>query len=384
MRWGGAVTTRWHLAGLASVTAIAFALVAVHVPLVLASDRPPLRATMADATLFGLLLYLWHWARDREIRPSDLQRVGGWLALGTLVFGGGTLYQARVPGVTDGFVPASRVAGLAVVGASAGLLIGINDVNRLVSARDEQTQRERAEKLTEVLTVLNRVLRHDVRNDAHLIVGYADLIAADHVDAGSAVVEYAELVRDRANDAVQRSEQARDIERVLFDDGGSLRRVDLAARLEDRVDRLASSHPDAEIDLCVDARAAATAHGLVDSALDNVIENAVEHNDRGTPVVEARVERVVHDDEPYVRVAVGDDGPGIPETERRVLDRGIETPLEHSAGLGLWLVSWTVQASGGFVDIVPREPRGSDVRLHFRPASADVTEESLPALGPSV
>ncbi|MEF8841451.1 MAG: ATP-binding protein [Haloarculaceae archaeon] len=382
MRQGGAGPTRWHVAGLVSVTAIAFALVAVHVAMVLASGRPDVGALMVDATLFGLLLYLWHWARNRGIRPSDLQRVGGWLALGTLVFGGGTLYQAWVADGASGVVPAGAVAGFAVVGASAGLLIGINDVNRLVSARDEHEERERAEKLTEVLAVLNRVLRHDVRNDAHLIVGYADLIAADHADPDSPLEEYLEKVRDRATDAVDRSEQARDIERVLFDDADALETVDLVERLEDRIEGLASRYPEAEVDLRVDADVGVTAHGLVDSALDNVLENAVEHNDCEAPVVEVRVDRVVDDGDPYVRVAVGDDGPGIPENERRVLARGTESPLEHSAGLGLWLVSWIVQASGGFVDIADREPRGSDVRLHFRPDSVDLPEGELPVLAP--
>ena len=382
MRLGGERAAR-RLAGLASITAIAIALVAVHVPLVLASGVPAVQAGMVDATLFGLLLYLWHWARETDVRPSDLQRVGGWLALGTLLFGGGTLYQAWLADGAGGLAPTSSVAGFAVVGASAGLLIGVNDVNRLVSARQERDQRARAEKLTEVLTVLNRVLRHDVRNDAHLIVGYADIIATDHADPDSPVAEHVEKVRRRAADAVARSERARDIERVLFDDGDALETVDLAERLEDRVDGLASRHPDAEVELRAESPARVTAHGLVDSALDNVLENAVEHSDREAPTVEVRVERVVDAGEPYVRVAVGDDGPGIPPTECRVLDRGSETPLEHSAGLGLWLVSWTVQASGGFVDIADREPRGTDVRLHFRPDSADVPGEALPALGPT-
>lgn len=368
--------TRRHVRGLAGVSAIVLGLLTVHVSMIAVEGRYDLGTGMPDATLFGLLLYLWYWARNADVHPSDLQRVGGWLALGTLVFGGGTLYQAWVAGGAGGLVtPGPTVAGFAVVGASAGLVIGINDVNRLVSARQERDQRARAEKLTEVLTVLNRVLRHDVRNDAHLIVGYADLAATEVPESTSSLGGYLDRIRRTAQDAVERSEQARDVERILFDDGDSLETVDLVERLDRRVERLEATNPDMEVTVDVESPARVTAHGLVDSALDNALENAVEHNDRESPRVEVRGRRVERHGEPYVQITVRDDGPGLPTTERRVLERGLETPLEHSTGLGLWIINWTVEASGGFVEIVDRETRGTDVRLHFRPTSVDARRD---------
>jgi signal transduction histidine kinase len=376
--------TRRHVPGLVGVSVIVLGLVTVHVSMLTGDGRHVLQAGMLDATLFGLLLYLWHWARDTDVRPSDLHRVGGWLALGTLVFGGGTLYQAWVAGgAGDLVVPGRTVTGFAVVGASAGLLIGINDVNRLVSARQERDQRARAEKLTEVLTVLNRVLRHDVRNDAHIIGGYADLAATDLSGSETALGDYLGRIQRTANDTVERSEQARDVERILFDDGDSLETVDLAERLDRRIERLRATHPDLAVAVEVESPTPVTAHGLVDSALDNVLENAIEHNDRESPRIEVRSRWIEHGGDSYVQVAVRDDGPGLPPTERRVLERGVETPLEHSTGLGLWIINWTVEASGGFVEIASRDPRGTEVRLHFRPATADAGTVERPMLAPS-
>jgi signal transduction histidine kinase len=67
--------------------------------------------------------------------------------------------------------------------------------------------------------------------------------------------------------------------------------------------------------------------------------------------------------EESVTVTVADDGPGIPETERRVVGNGSETPLDHASGLGLWLVTWITRDSGGEVVFEAPEDGGSVVRL---------------------
>ncbi|MFB6128480.1 MAG: hypothetical protein ABEJ47_01835 [Halorhabdus sp.] len=42
-------------------------------------------------------------------------------------------------------------------------------------------------------------------------------------------------------------------------------------------------------------------------------------------------------------------GTRIGEQERTVIEEGRETPLEHSSGLGLWLVAWIVRTAGGTI-----------------------------------
>jgi signal transduction histidine kinase len=65
-----------------------------------------------------------------------------------------------------------------------------------------------------------------------------------------------------------------------------------------------------------------------------------------------------------VSVTVSDDGPGLPAEEQTVLERGYETPLAHSSGLGLWFVNWVVTGIGGRVDATVDD--GTTVTLSLR------------------
>lgn len=102
-------------------------------------------------------------------------------------------------------------------------------------------------------------------------------------------------------------------------------------------------------------------------ALDELVDNALEHADTAEPTVGVSVSTVAGG---RVVVRVADDGPGIPEMEREVLRRGEETPLLHGSGLGLWLVNWYTTRLSGRVTIDDNSPRGTVVRLNL-PAGGD-------------
>jgi signal transduction histidine kinase len=97
-------------------------------------------------------------------------------------------------------------------------------------------------------------------------------------------------------------------------------------------------------------------------AIDNIVQNAVEHNDADAPRVEITIRPATAETE-YVELTVADNGPGIPEQEREVLLKGKETDLRHGSGLGLWIVKWVVTRSGGRIDFDKNDSRGSRVTL---------------------
>lgn len=200
-------------------------------------------------------------------------------------------------------------------------------VCRDVTGREERDQR---------LRVLNRVLRHNVRNALNLVLGRAERLReryGDNEDVDSIVAA--------AEDLLRAGEKARQLERAL--EAGTAPDERLSALVSDEVERVADQHPAVTFETTVDCEVEADSRLRL--AVRELLSNAAEHNDADDPEVHVTVDA----DPPKVHVA--DNGSGIPEQERRALAGVEETPLRHGSGVGLWLVYWLVTQSGGSVDV---------------------------------
>ena len=220
------------------------------------------------------------------------------------------------------------------------------------------TQRKERQKRVEIL---NRVLRHDLRNGMNIIKGSAEMLQ-DAVSDTTAV-RYADQVIERADDLLGLAEKTRAVERTLDRDTEATGRVSVRESVETSATRIREEYPNARIDLNVTADVAVRADDMLSTAVYHVMENAVEHNDNAEPHVTVCAD-YAGDREDMIRLQVADDGPGIPETERELIDEEREiTQLRHASGLGLWLVDWVLGQSGGSVAFDANEPRGTVVTL---------------------
>jgi PAS domain S-box-containing protein len=241
-----------------------------------------------------------------------------------------------------------------------------DDAEEVVITATDVTESRRYEQR---LQVLNRVLRHDLKNDANVIGGYAELLR-DHVDAEGD--GYLDIIDRKVETLTHLSDQAREIDVALHSERGRTT-IDLAELVERLCASLDSSFPHATVRVSTPAVAVAHADELLESAVRNVLENAVVHSDRDRPTVEASVAAA---DGGY-RIEVADDGPGIPPAERAVFSEARETELEHASGLGLWLVHWIVTESGGELDIETREPTGTLVAMWLPAADGEDREAAV-------
>jgi signal transduction histidine kinase len=202
----------------------------------------------------------------------------------------------------------------------------------LLDVTDREIKRQRIE-------VLNRILRHNLRNDLSVIGARAEAA----IEAEDSEREHLDTIVDIAAELERLSTNARRIETLMNErapptdphplDDIVASVVEEAIPEPDRVDATVS----------VPQVAVSLDPALLRYALRNLVENAVQHNDTERPTVEIRGT----DTSEGVRVVVADDGPGIPVSERSVIEDGGEEPHDHASSLGLWGTSWAVQALGG-------------------------------------
>jgi len=210
------------------------------------------------------------------------------------------------------------------------------------------TQKQRREQRLEVL---NRVLRHNLRNSATSIIGRAQLLSNGRGDEQSA-----ERIVQTTQNLVGIAESARDIERMLAATGTE-ETSNLAAVVDAVFAEVGAAFPEVELTAAVDTELrAAASPAVLETVLAELVENAAKHNDAEEPIVVVSADRPEPD---TLKIAVSDNGPGIPEHERDVLDNGGENQLEHGSGLGLWAVQWGLTHMGGTLSIADTEPRGT-------------------------
>jgi signal transduction histidine kinase len=218
--------------------------------------------------------------------------------------------------------------------AAGGTSVGNSIVFQDITAERRREQR---------LAVLNRVLRHNLRNDLNVVQGYLD-IAADRVDDADLRGMLETATRKTAG-VIELGEKARSIENAMGDGADGTASVAVRPLLRDIRDDLRAG-ADAEIRIEAPGEPSVrTDPPVLAVVLENLVENAVEHTDTDAPAVTVRVGA----DEAGVTIEVEDDGPGVPDHELDVLDATEETALEHGSGLGLWIVKWGVASLGGTV-----------------------------------
>lgn len=225
-------------------------------------------------------------------------------------------------------------------------LTGLENGGFVLVCRDVTGREKREQRLQ----VLNRVLRHNVRNSLNIVIGRANRLRERHGE-----IEDVESIIDAAEDVLDTSEKARLVERAFEEGEGN--RESLEAIVASEVERARREYPEATYDTTLDCPAETDTR--IRFAVRELLYNAAEHNDAENTRIWVTVE-------PDKSCYVSDNGSGIPEHERQALEGDQETQLDHGSGIGLWLVYWLVNQQNGAIDVT----EGGGVSLHLDPGKS--------------
>ncbi|AQL43373.1 hypothetical protein BV210_12030 [Halorientalis sp. IM1011] len=226
--------------------------------------------------------------------------------------------------------------------------------------------RQKQQELDLLKQVLSRVLRHNVRNDLSVVKSNAKMLAEE---SSGLQAERLRTIMDKSDNLLDASEKARTVEKLLSSER-TRSEFDVAEMATEAVETTRREFPGVAVETDLPDSCPVNAHWALSHAVENVIENAAMHNDADDPQVAVTAE--CGDERATLRVA--DNGPGIPYKELEVLERREETQLEHGSSIGLWLVDWIVDLSGGDIAFENTD-RGCTVTIELDAAIPEAGED---------
>lgn len=223
-----------------------------------------------------------------------------------------------------------------------GFVIVLSDITERI--RREQDLEDREEELDLLRQILTRYLRHNMRNGLNVIQGNTELLQGDG-SLSSTQTELTETIIDKTEVLSEMSDTARTYSSLLGRES-ELSTFDLSKITTEAVQRVREDHSDVTFELDVPESCEIRARDGIQRAFEELIDNAVRHNDTRKPWVHIQVR-----DDDGGRLVIEDNGPGIPNQEIESLEKRAETPLTHSQGVGLWLSKWLIEGVEGELSI---------------------------------
>ena len=236
-------------------------------------------------------------------------------------------------------------------------LAAISDIS--VRKRLELELRQANADLQEFTSVASHDLRSPLR-------GIADLVAWIVADLGGAPPPDVRRNLDCIDQRIQRMER-------LIDDLLSYARAGRAATEFTLVDletlvrgifEIQPMPPGFEVELCLDVAPFQATRTPLETALRNLLGNAVKHHDRAGGRLRVQA---LHDDS-YCEISVIDDGPGVPPQARERIFKLFQTLTateRGSSGIGLALTKRVIEVHGGRLEVISPVEAGRGACFRF-------------------
>lgn len=220
--------------------------------------------------------------------------------------------------------------------------------------RDITERKERQQQLE----LVDRVLRHNVRNDMNVIRGRASIVYNNTTGNNA---KHAKKIVEKSTKLIDTAETERKMAK-LFTDSTDPISLDVAPLLQQVTKNIRAEFTEATITVSCPEDISIMAKAQFRQAIKELLTNAIIHNPDDSPKVDVTVTKTGE----TVQIRIADTGPQIPKMEREVLlgDKK-RTQLDHGSGLGLWFVQFLISRSGGSIRFEQNSPTGNIVMLEL-------------------
>ncbi|WP_165875342.1 MEDS domain-containing protein [Natrarchaeobius chitinivorans] len=205
----------------------------------------------------------------------------------------------------------------------------------LASAQDEILRREQR------LQVVNRVLRHNIRNDLNVILGHSDILS-EELDSEE-LQSSAEQIHTTAQELFAIAKEAKRIEDSLDEKPPVQVPLPLSQIVGRIIEDVMRENPGKQIRSSLEDEIWVEGSEDLEFAVQMLLETLIEHTD--TVNISAEIEG--KGSYATFDLVIEVEEQTLPDSEIESLMKGQETPLRHSSGIGLWIVNWIVESSDG-------------------------------------
>lgn len=346
----------WRTA--APIVGLGLVVLAVAVAHVVVNDDPAV-PELLDASIIvvfaTVILIVGYTVYDDALDRRSARRILAFAVGTSAVVGGlaGVFVFSRALAGDDLTTPTFVLAIGFTLGAAAGTLIGYY-LDHYETSLEQETELRRR------LTILQRVIRHNIRTEVGIVEGVsvdlAERVDDPDVEAGL------QTVKTHIDRVHRLAEKSQDLAAVWQTRETVV--VDVPTALDGAIATVTAEHPTFSVDHEILETLVVDAHPRLEWAFEEALDNAARHTEDATVTVSA----TATDDGVLVRFV--DSGGGIPRAEVAPLRRGHERPVEHTTGIGLWLMYWIVEYSNGELDVRPGESGGTVVEMRLANAEA--------------
>ena len=213
---------------------------------------------------------------------------------------------------------------------------------------------EELKRKKEELTIINRIISHDIKNDVSILTGWAEVLE-DYIDEeGEKMLTH---IEETSTHIAELTEITKDFVESL--EGGAtvdLEAIDLSGVISNEVEKLRSNHEDISVAVDSHDELVVRANELLSSVVGNLLANAVRHNNSDRAEIDITTETTAT----AVTLRVADNGPGVADGQKEdIFGKGEKGPESPGTGIGLYLVYKLVDQYNGDVWIEDNEPTGA-------------------------